>query len=292
MACDYANRDGWTGFYGSGPLSVSIYGQSRAHPVIADYGLERSALYGQMNPDDNAPAWCALPNADPAFWGARAYLLKPESGGCFAPAQQSPFWETPAVPHRLAKDFAQFSTMGDTIRFTVDLHRVGCGALLTVYMAGLPAVDAQFRYDPQQPKDEARNNPGCAGRMYYADANPEMTGCSSYGLEFDLFEGNVESMHSTAHGCVSGLDVPGSRVKSGFAPPPLLPGGGAGGSGSGSSGWFGRVDQSSYPDPAVRLMHNRICDGDGTGVGVAGTGVRPLGKSSHMGLTLRALIWV
>lgn len=95
--------------------------------------------------------------------------------------------------------------------------------------------------------------------------------CSSYGFEFDLFEGNVDSMHSTAHGCVSGLDVPGSNVKSGFAP----------GAGVGSSGWYGRIDRSSYPDPNVRLMHNQICDADGVGVGISGTGVQPLGNRSY-----------
>jgi len=189
----------------------------------------------------------------------------------------SPYWETPTVAHRLAHDFAQFKPMGETIRFTVDLHEVGCGALLTLYLAALPAVNEHFNFAPQQPEDESRHDPGCAGQMYYADANPEMTGCESYGFEFDLFEGNVASMHSTAHGCVSGLRVPGSDVPTGFAPAADAYGRPA----TGSSGWFGRVDQGAYPDPNVALMHNRVCDGDGTGVGIAGTGVTRLGNGSY-----------
>ena len=268
MSCASHNRDGWTGFYAS-PLNITTDGVSGAHALIADYGLDRSDLWGRRNPDEVAPSWCALRGVEPANWGARAYVLR-SSATCFAPARQAPFWSTPAAPHRLAHDFAQWRLMGKTISFSVDLHRVGCGAVLTTYLAALPAVTDTFEYYPQQPKDVAAGNPGCAGQEYYADANPELTGCESYGFEFDLFEGNVHSMHSTAHGCVVGLDVPGSTERSGFAP--------AGS--AGAAGWFGRVNRASYPDPNVPSMHNRICDGDGTGVGVSGTGILPLSRSN------------
>ena len=274
-ACAKANSNGWTGFY-SNPLSVEVDGVARPHPIVADYGLDRSGLWGAPNPEAHAPAWCALRGASPDNWGARAYLLRPEGGGCFAPSKHEPFFAPPS--HRLAHDFAQFQLLGRTIRFRVDLHRVGCGGVLTLYLAGLPAVGPDYQFAPQQAKDARLHNPGCAGRMYYADANPEMTGCESYGVEFDLFEGNVESMHTTAHGCVSGLDVPGSNVKSGFVPRQPAARGSAP---TGSSGWFGRVDRSAYPDPNVPLMHNRICDGDGTGAGVSGTGVVPFANGSY-----------
>ena len=35
---------------------------------------------------------------------------------------------------------------------------------------------------------------------YYADANPEHTGCTSYGFEFDLFEG---------------MRMPGAKIRGG-----------------------------------------------------------------------------
>ena len=303
--CDHANRDGWSGFYSGGVLNVTLHGRANAHPIIADYGLDRSGLWNRINPDAYASAWCAVQGQEPSNWGARAYVLSPQSK-CFAPANKAacpewcarwtcngaewcngksvvpepcnvcrdgPPWSSPSKPHRLAHDFAQFRPMGSTIRFTVDLHRVGCGAVLTAYLSGLPAVDSSFQFYEQQAEDKARSIPGCGGQMYYADANPEMTGCSSYGFEFDLFEGNVDSMHSTAHGCVSGLDVPGSVVKSGFVP---------GANAVGSSGWYGRIDRSSsYPDPNVKLMHNQICDGDGVGIGISGTGVKSLGNRSY-----------
>ena len=208
VTCDTANRDGWTGFYSGGPLNVSLHGRAHAHPLIADYGLDRSGLWDKINPDAYSSAWCAVQGEEPSNWGARAYVLRPESK-CFPPASKAdcpewcaawkcdgaewcngkrvlpepcypcsaPLWSPPAVPHRLAHDFDQFRPMGSTIRFTVDLHRVGCGAVLTLYLAGLPAVDSSFQFYEQQPEDKAHSIPGCAGQMYYADANPEMTGC-------------------------------------------------------------------------------------------------------------------
>eukprot|EP00966_Prymnesium_polylepis_P185627 4302852-Prymnesium_polylepis.1 len=269
--CSSANVDGWTGF--SGPLNLSVDGRARPHPLIADYGLDRSSLWGRKTPDNDAPSWCAFRGDKPESWGARAYVLAPGSE-CFSPAQRSggdhSYWVTPT--HRLARSFQQFRLMGRTIRFNVDLHHVGCGAVLTLYLAGLPGVNEKYGLNPQQGVDASVGNPGCASQMYYADANPELTGCESYGFEFDLFEGNVDSMHSTAHGCVTGLDVHGSSVKSSFPPDSDAP--------LGASGWFGAVDRSSGPDPNVPFLHNQICDGDGTGTGISGTGVIPFANGS------------
>ena len=272
-ACDNAQQDGWTGFY-SDPLDVQIDGRSRPHPVIADYGLDRSSLWGSRTPDDNAPSWCAFPGPNPSSWGARAYVLRPGSE-CFAPRKRwgddHSYWVTPT--HRLARDFAQWRLMGRTIRFTVDLHHVGCGAVLTLYLSALPAVNERYELNPQNTKDESVNNPGCASQMYYADANPELTGCESFGFEFDLFEGNAVSMHTSMHGCVSGLSVRGSSVKSGFAGPETAS--------LGAGGWFGAVDRSHFPDPNMKYVHNQICDSDGTGTGISGTGVLPFANGSY-----------
>lgn len=39
-------------------------------------------------------------------------------------------------------------------------------------------------------REPAKHSPSARPPLrYYADANPEHTGCSSYGFEFDLFEG-------------------------------------------------------------------------------------------------------
>ena len=164
-ACDNAQQDGWTGFY-SDPLDVKIDGRSRPHPVVADYGLDRSSLWGSRTPDDNAPSWCAFPGPNPSSWGARAYVLRPGSE-CFAPRKRwgddHSYWVTPT--HRLARDFAQWRLMGRTIRFTVDLHHVGCGAVLTLYLSALPAVNERYELNPQNTKDESVNNPGCASQM-------------------------------------------------------------------------------------------------------------------------------
>ena len=239
--CDAASQqDGWTGFYGA-RLAVRNNNTAESHPLIADYGLDRSSLWGQKTPESLATSWCAFPGDRTGSWGARAYVLKPNFSGCRTPARRHgddhSYWATPG--HRLAYDFEQFVLMNRTIRFNVDLHEVGCGAVLTLYLAGLPAVDSSFEPYPQQSKETAAQNPGrfrhrvaparthvcsmptrptaagsgCASQEYYADANPELTGCESLGFEFDLFEGNVASMHTTAHGCLTGVPVPGSDVR-------------------------------------------------------------------------------
>ena len=136
-------------------------------------------------------------------------------------------------------------------------------------------MDDRYRFDRQNPPN-GPSGIGCAGQLYYADANPSHTGCSNYGFEFDLFEGNVASTHTTAHGCISGLSVPGSTVKTGMprytadgkTPP-------------GASGWYGAVDRSVYPDPDLDQKRNRVCDSYGTGVGTTGTGVTPYPEQSY-----------
>ena len=134
-------------------------------------------------------------------------------------------------------------------------------------------MDDRYRFDRQNP---ARNGVGCASQLYYADANPSHTGCRSYGFEFDVFEGNVASTHTTAHGCISGLSVPGSTVKTG------MPNNTADGqTPPGASGWYGAVDRSVYPDPDLNQKHNRVCDSYGTGVGTTGTGVTPYPEQSY-----------
>ena len=134
-------------------------------------------------------------------------------------------------------------------------------------------MDDRYRFDRQNP---ARNGVGCASQLYYADANPSHTGCRSYGFEFDVFEGNVASTHTTAHGCISGLSVPGSTVKTG------MPNNTADGqTPPGASGWYGAVDRSVYPDPDLDQKRNRVCDSYGTGVGTTGTGVTPYPEQSY-----------
>ena len=63
-------------------------------------------------------------------------------------------------------------------------------------------------------------------------------------------------------------------MRTGFAPSALRR--------AGSAGWFGKVDRSvPYPDPNQKRMHNHICDSDGVGMGVSGTGVRLFGNGSY-----------
>lgn len=158
--CAHVRKGGWTGFYPE-QLWLEEDGKTDAHTIIADYGKERSNLLEMKYPDDTTHAagtgaWCAKPGSGPDNWGARAYVLKPTTtcpakhrhgnwqghqggnGDHGKPIHEPPFQNS------LPGEFAQFKLMDKTISFTVDLHRVGCGAVFTLYLAGLPGLSSRY----------------------------------------------------------------------------------------------------------------------------------------------------
>ena len=138
------------GFYPE-QLWLEEDGKTDAHIVIADYGKDLSNVLEMKYPNDTTHAagtgaWCAKPGSGPDNWGARAYVLKPtttcpaehRNGDHGKPIHEPPFQNS------LPGEFAQFKLMDKTISFTVDLHRVGCGAVFTIDLAGLPGLSSRY----------------------------------------------------------------------------------------------------------------------------------------------------
>jgi len=84
----------------------------------------------------------------------------------------------------------QFKLLGRTLRFTVDLSRVGCGCNLAFYLISSPALDMLGK--PHAGSDREGQPP------YYCDAN-KVGG--QWCPEVDIMEANTHAFQATLHKC-------------------------------------------------------------------------------------------
>jgi cellulase len=85
-------------------------------------------------------------------------------------------------------NFKNFSLLGKTLSYDIDVSTVGCSCNAALYFVSMPGFTQSGQADPT------------SGRDYYCDAN-EVGG--EYCWELDTYEGNKYTVQTTPHKCDS-----------------------------------------------------------------------------------------